>query len=166
MKVKTKMNFEKYKKFSKFHTYTVNKLKDYNIIVCIFIIVLFLMYFLFNVNVIYLACFLAIFLLAINIAVFRNVKKHYESCNPKIFEKETVYEFLNNEIVISDDENSSKIKYENLYQFVENSDSFYLYITKMQAYVIFKEDIKKKDYEDLRNLLIKNAPNGKYIYYK
>ena len=79
----------------------------------------------------------------------------------------TLYEFSDDEIVIESSLSTANGKTNANYSYFENvyetKDTFYLYISKQQAYILSKSDIIEGNAADLQNLFKRNIPINKYI---
>jgi len=78
-----------------------------------------------------------------------------------------LYEFLDDEIVIESSLSTANGKTNAKYSYFENiyetKDTFYLYISKQQAFVLRKSDIIEGSVSELQYLLKRNLPLNKYI---
>jgi len=82
----------------------------------------------------------------------------------------TLYEFFADEVVIESSltnvNGKANANYSYFEKVYETKDTFYLYISKYQAFLLRKSDIIEGNVSDLQNLFRRNLPLNKYIIKK
>jgi len=60
-------------------------------------------------------------------------------------------------------QSQAEMEYKMICKAYETKDSFYIYLTKLQAYPLPKNNIEENKVDDLRRLLAEKLPEGKFI---
>ena len=100
-----------------------------------------------------------VFVLPALLVRFMNIKHSFDTVG--------TYEFTDNEVIVdaitqkaTSQTRIMTAQFETVY---DTRDTFYLYITKREAFVIRKADIFEGSVSDLENILRRNIPAKKYI---
>ena len=164
--VKNRMDLERFLEYNKFHYYHITKIKRSNII---FSLGLVLMIVSFSITRDYyylvLSGILGFFLLLFNTMYKSNAKRLYNSYDKEVIEAENTFEFLADEIKVLSKKFKNSINYTSLYLVAETNNAFYIYISKLQAFVIAKNDLKAGDIDKLKELLRTKISVKKYKVY-
>jgi hypothetical protein len=103
-------------------------------------------------------------LLLISSGVFYTKKTYAKQA--KLFKNGHTYTFMDNHFVIDHDNRdfggTGKVAYEIINRAWETRDMLYLFLDNRQAYLVSKNGFQSGTIEELRTLLQRNMPQGKY----
>ena len=157
VKVKTIYTKEEYIKFNKFHQRKKKLIVILNIvgILIIFLAGIGLLFAKkYVTGIIYLL--LAILLLFMYLNAPKIFVNRLLKSNKKAKNLEYTYTFYNDKIEIKTETKSSTIPYAKLVKVYETGTNFYLYINKMEAFLISKKEMKSDEIYKLEKLFEKN----------
>ncbi len=156
VKNETEYTYDKYLELNRFNTFKVKKTAMVILIVSISIIflcgVLMIILGEYSDAVIYIALAIAftVFFIFLPTLQTRKIFKSDKMLQQKI---KNNFEFYNDRIEASNTKGNSKLKYEDLYRVYETDKAFYMYLNRIQVFMLSKDSFIIGDAEKLANLL-------------
>ena len=163
VKATYKNNLEEYKKYFTHTIFNLNGGKKTLIILGSIVLALVGISFLFPILFVLAILFAIVFLFKV-LGYRGGINKHLKTIekNYKEFEKNSnEYEFYEENFFVINKKGKTEAKYEDLIRVEETKEFFYLYVTKVLAYIIKKSGIQEGSSEEL-SLILKNAVKEKY----